>query len=61
MVYKEMAIEKNRHFLCNNEKNFQGKKEAYQAIYFVICENIKMIQCVKKVDTLKIKWCFTEK
>ena len=36
MVYKEMAIEKNRHFLCNNEKNLQGKKETYQAIYFVI-------------------------
>lgn len=61
MVYKEMAIEKNRHFLCNNEKNLQGKKEVYQAICFVICENIKMIQCVKKVDNLKIKWCFTEK
>ena len=56
-----MAMKKIVIFLCNNEKNLQGKKEVYQAICFVIYENIKMIQCVKKVDTLKIKWCFTEK
>ena len=56
-----MAMKKIVIFLCNNEKNLQGKKEVYQAICFVIYENIKMIQGVKKVDTLKIKWCFTEK